>query len=78
MSGSSSSNSYLPSTTDLPSALTDLTLKMKEQAGLVKIYPLLKRATSSSASQGPTPGYIYLQLAEFTFQSRQDLGHQTK
>ena len=44
-------------TGQLSSALSSLTSRLTGKAGEVSLYPVLKKATSSS--EQPTPGYIY-------------------
>ena len=43
-------------TTELNTALTNLSTKLTEKANTANLYPVLKKATSSS--EDPTPGLI--------------------
>ena len=51
-------------TAQMSSALASLTSRLTGKAGEVSLYPLLKKATSST--EQPTPGYIY-QVFSSTF-----------
>ena len=43
------------------------------QASVANLYPVLKKATSSS--EEPTPGYVYQVLIEFSFDSQENSQH---
>ena len=81
-------------TAQMSSALASLTSRLTGKAGEVSLYPLLKKATSST--EQPTPGYIYQVfssifapvflvipalpqiLAEFSFESPENSRHLAK
>ena len=52
-------------TAQMSSALSNLTARVTGKAGEVSLYPLLKKATSSTDQ--PTPGYIYQVFRDFCF-----------
>ena len=49
-------NSYF-NTTEINSALTNISNKLSEKASVANLYPVLKKATSSS--EEATPGYVF-------------------
>jgi len=63
-------------TAQMSSALASLTSRVTGKAGEVSLYPLLKKATSSTDQ--PTPGYIYQILVEFSFESPENSRHLAK
>ena len=44
-------------TTEINSALTNISNKLSEKANVANLYPVLKKATSSS--EEATPGYVF-------------------
>ena len=44
-------------TTEINSALSNITNKLSEKASVANLYPVLKKATSSS--EEATPGYVF-------------------
>jgi len=60
-------------TTEINSALTSIGTKLTEKANIANLYPVLKKATSSS--EDPTPGYVYQVLIEFSFESSDNCQH---
>ena len=76
-------------TTELNTALTNLSTKLTEKANTANLYPVLKKATSSS--EDPTPGliamnennsdckyvagYVYQVLIEFSYESAENSQH---
>ena len=56
-------------TDDINSAITNIAEKVGEKTAIVNYYPMLKKATSSSNQQ--TPGYIYEQLIELSFENKE-------
>ena len=49
-------NSYF-NTTEINTALTNIGVKLSEKANVANLYPVLKKATSSS--EEATPGYVF-------------------
>ena len=60
-------------TSEINSALTNISSKLTDHANIANLYPVLKKATSSS--EHPTPGYAYQVLIEFSYQSRDNCRH---
>jgi len=60
-------------TTEINSALTSIGTKLTEKANIANLYPVLKKATSSS--EDPSPGYVYQVLIEFSFDSPDNSQH---
>ena len=55
-------NSYF-NTTEINSALTNISNKLSEKANVANLYPVLKKATSSS--EEATPGYVFQVSGDF-------------
>jgi len=55
---------------DISDKLTSFSEMVNEQATVLNLYPIFKKATSSS--QEPTPGYLYDILIEFSFKSNKN------
>ena len=51
-------------TTEINSALTNISNKLSEKANVANLYPVLKKATSSS--EEATPGYVFQVLYRFS------------
>jgi len=58
---------------EMNTAMTNIAEKVTETAGMVNYYPIMKKATSSS--NHPTPGYIYEELIQFSFSSKESARH---
>jgi len=58
---------------EINSALTNISTKLSDRANIANLYPVLKKATSSS--EHPTPGYAYQVLIEFSYQNRENSRH---
>lgn len=58
---------------EMNTAMTNIAEKVTETAGMVNYYPIMKKATSSSNQ--PTPGYIYEELIQFSFTSKESSRH---
>ena len=55
-------NSYF-NTTEINTALSNISNKLSEKANVANLYPVLKKATSSS--EEVTPGYVFQVGSEF-------------
>eukprot|EP00092_Neocalanus_flemingeri_P036041 GFUD01039241.1.p2 GENE.GFUD01039241.1~~GFUD01039241.1.p2 ORF type:complete len:409 (-),score=98.72 GFUD01039241.1:53-1279(-) len=60
-------------TAEINTALTNISSKLTDRANVANLYPILKKATSSS--EQPTPGYAYQVLIEFSYESRDNCKH---
>ena len=61
-------NSYF-NTTEINSALSNISHKLSEKANVANLYPVLKKATSSSDEA--TPGYVFQVF--YTLQTGQEI-----
>ena len=61
-------NSYF-NTTEINSALSNISNKLSEKANVANLYPVLKKATSSS--EEATPGYVFQVF--YTLQTGQEI-----
>ena len=61
-------NSYF-NTTEINSALSNISNKLSEKANVATLYPVLKKATSSS--EEATPGYVFQVF--YTLQTGQEI-----
>ena len=60
-------------TAEINTALTNISSKLTDRANVANMYPILKKATSSSDQ--PTPGYSYQVLIEFSYESSDNCKH---
>ena len=60
-------------TAEINTALTNISSKLTDRANVANLYPILKKATSSS--EQPTPGYAYQVLIEFSYESSDNCKH---
>ena len=58
---------------EINSVLSNLSIKLTDKANVANLYPILKKATSSS--EHPTPGYVYQVLIEFSYESKDNCTH---
>lgn len=58
---------------EINNALTNISTKLTDRANVANLYPILKKATSSS--EHPTPGYAYQVLIQFSYESKDNCKH---